>query len=313
MKFKDKILITGAEGFISHYLIKLLKKKYKVYGSFFNKKKLIKDEEVTYYKCDVRKLSNVKSLLFKIKPKIIFHLAAKSHPTLSFQNPLLTLETNVMGTANILETVKNLKQKPKIIIACSSAQYGSRPLSKLPMVEGQVYHPEHIYGLSKVFQENLGSQYFKMFKIKIVNAIIFNTSGPRKRYDVFYDLCKQYVKQNKKKIINISCGNLNKFRDFMHVEDVATALYILAIRGKPGSSYNIGSSNLIKVSKIIQAMRNLHKKKINLITDKAKYRSFDEKYISSSNTKIKKLGWKPKKNIYDIVRDMYNFLSKKNK
>ena len=65
-------------------------------------------------------------------------------------------------------------------MACSSGQYGSRPYSKLPMKENDLYDPEHIYGLSKVFQDLLCKQYFKMFKLKTIRAILFNTSGQGK-------------------------------------------------------------------------------------------------------------------------------------
>ena len=303
-----KVLITGAEGFIAHYLVKKLKKnkKFKVFGSFY-KKSLINDTKAKFYKCDVRNLNSVKNLIKKIKPDIIFHLAAKSHPTYSFTNPVETMQTNVIGTINILESCKLLSLTPKIIVACSSAQYGIRNFKLLPMKENDAYYPEHIYGLSKVFQEMLGLQYYKMFDLKVVNAIIFNTSGPRKKFDVFFDICKQFSTQMNKKKIEINCGNLNNYRDFMHVEDVADALITIANKGKVGQCYNIGSSKLIKVSKIIQILEKSYEKKIILRIDKKLIRKYDEKYISSSNKKIKKLGWRPKKNIKDIITDMIDY------
>lgn len=307
-----KVLITGAEGFIAHYLVKKLNKnsKFKVYGSYYQKS-IKSNKKVKFYKCDVRNFNGVKKLIKKIKPGIIFHLAAKSHPIYSFKNPVETMRTNVMGTINILESCKLLNLSPKIIVACSSAQYGIRNFQLLPMKENDDYKPEHIYGLSKVFQEMLGRQYYKMFNLKIVNAIIFNTSGPRKKFDVFFDICKQFSKQINKKIINIRCGNLNNYRDFMHVEDVADALIALANKGKVGQSYNIGSSKLIKVSNIIKILEKSFNKKIILKIDKKLIRKYDEKFISSSNQKIKKIGWKTKKNIKDIILDMVDYTTHK--
>ena len=199
---KKKFLITGAEGFIGSHLINFLKKKkYIIFGSYYKKKRLSKVKGVTYCKCDVRNIAQVEHLLKKTKPDIIFHLAAKSHPNFSLKKPLETIMTNTIGTANILEYLRILKFKSKLIIACSSAQYGVRKISQLPMREDQAYKPEHIYGLSKVFQDNLAAQYFKMFNIKTLRALIFNTSGPGKKNDVFYDLCKQFSSQkNKKKL-----------------------------------------------------------------------------------------------------------------
>jgi len=311
---KKKIfLITGSEGFIGSHLINFLKKKnYIIYGSYYKKKRLSKVRGVTYYKCDVRNSAHVEYLLKKTKPDIIFHLAAKSHPNFSLKKPLETIMTNTIGTANILEYLRILKFKSKLIIACSSAQYGVRKINELPMKEDQAYKPEHIYGLSKVFQDNLATQYFKMFNIKTLRALIFNTSGPGKKNDVFYDLCKQFSSQQNKKKIQIKVGNLNNYRDFMHVDDVVRALYTISLKGQIGDNYNISSERLIRVSKIIDIFLELAgNKKLFLIKKNFLYRKFDEKYIGGDNSKLKKIGWLPVKNIKDIVLDMLNFNSKK--
>jgi len=298
-------LITGSEGFIGYYLKRLLlKKNYRVIGCYYKKKSFKKLRNVEYVFCDVRKIKNIKSILKKYKPNLIFHLAAKSHPYYSFIDPIETINTNVIGTINLLETCRKLKFKSKVIMACSSGQYGSRPFSKLPMIESDLYDPEHIYGLSKVFQDSLCRQYYKMFKLKTIRAILFNTSGQGKKFDVFYDICSQFSKQFHKKKITIRCGNLKNFRDFMHVEDVARGLLFLSKKGKSGESYNIGSSNLTKISKIIEILKRKYKKNIEIKTDKKLLRVYDEKFISASIKKIKKLGWKPTKKIDDIINDM---------
>ena len=300
-------LITGSEGFIGNYLIRLLLlKNYKVIGGYYKKKKFNKIDKVKYVYCDVRNLSNIKKVLNNYKPSIIFHLAAKSHPFYSFTNPIETMNTNVIGTINLLETCKDLRNKTKIVIACSSGQYGSRPFTKLPMVENNQYDPEHIYGLSKVFQDSLCKQYFKMFKLNIIRAILFNTSGPGKKFDVFFDICNQFSKQFHKKKIVIKCGNLNNYRDFMHVEDVAKALLFLSNKGLAGESYNIGSAKLTKISKIIEILKRKYKKNIVTKIDKKLLRDYDERFITASIKKIKKLGWKPIKKIDDIIDDMIN-------
>ncbi len=307
-KMNRKIaLITGSEGFIGYYLKKLLlKNNYNVIGCYYKKKKFKKIKNVKYIFCDVRKIKRLKIILNKYKPNIIFHLAAKSHPFYSFVDPIGTINTNVLGTINLLETCRDLNINSKIIMACSSGQYGSRPYSKLPMKENDLYDPEHIYGLSKVFQDSLCKQYFKMFKLKTIRAILFNTSGQGKKFDVFHDICNQFRKQFSKKKIIIKCGNLNNFRDFMHVEDVAHGLFFLSKKGVPGQSYNIGSSNLIKISKIIDILREKYHKNISLKIEKRLLRKYDEKFISASINKIKKLGWKPTKKIDDIILDMIN-------
>ena len=122
----NKILITGSEGFIGQKLISFyLKKKFIVFGSYY-KKKITKIKKVKYIKCDFKKKIEVYDLLSKTKPNYIFHLAAKSHPTFSFKNPNLTIKTNIVGTFYLLDALKKLNINPKIIIAGSSAQFGSK-------------------------------------------------------------------------------------------------------------------------------------------------------------------------------------------
>jgi len=301
-----KIIITGAEGFLGSHLANFLKLKDSVYCFVkkFPKKKI---KNVNYFRCDVRNKSLIKKLIKEIKPNVIFHLAAKSHPLFSFKYPEKTILVNTLGTINILQSIVELNFTSKIIIACSSAQYGTRKFNELPLKESENYNPDHIYGLSKKIQYLLSNQFSKMFKLKVINAIIFNTSGPGKKNDVFYDFSKQFLRQQKKKTIKIKCGNIFNKRDFLHYKDTIRALDILSKKGKYGESYNISTGKLIKISELLQYISKKSKKKIEIISRRENLRIYDEKYISGNNNKIKKIGWKPKKDYKDILDEMCNF------
>ncbi len=303
---QKKILITGSEGFLGRHLIKFLSKKKNnlIFGTFLKRKNFLSSTNVKYIKCDVRNKKNIEKILNISKPNIIFHLAAKSHPNFSFLNPSETLHTNVIGTANLLEIVQKRNFKSKIVIACSSAQYGVRKLSEHPLDEKAGFSPEHIYGLSKNFQNFLSEQYFQMFKLNICNAIIFNTSGPGKNNDIFFDISHQYNRQSKKKKIILKCGNLKNKRDFLHYEDTVKALNLIAQKGKSGQSYNVSTGKLTEIKKLFLYLKNNSKKKIIIEQEKKRYRKFDEKYTSGKNLKLKKLGWKPNKNYKDILNEM---------
>ena len=306
---KKKILITGAEGFLGTHLTNFYRKKnYQVFCTFKKKPKFIQ-KKVKYFNCDVRNNNKLNNILFNVKPDIIFHLAAKSHPLFSFRFPAKTILINTMGTINILQNVLELKLKSKIIIACSSAQYGTRNFKELPLNEKNGFRPDHIYGMSKLFQNLIGDQYFKMFGLKICNAIIFNTSGPGKLNDVFYDFSKQFLTQNKtKKIIKINCGNILNKRDFLHYSDTVNALDIISKKGKSGQTYNISTGKLVSVKSLLDHILLKSKKKIEIIQKKKNLRIYDEKYISGNNSKLKKIGWTPKKNYRDILDEMCKFI-----
>ena len=302
---KKRILITGSEGFIGKHLVNKLKsEKIILFASYYKKKKIKPIKYTKHIRCDFRYENQIKNLIKKTSPDIIFHLAAKSHPTYSFKEPVKTMETNVMGTFKLFEACKNLKINPKIVVACSSAQFGAKNKKDLPIHEKSDSFPEHIYGFSKLIQSLLSEQYFKMFKLSICKAVIFNTSGPGKNFDVFQDICNQYLKQKNKKKVTIETGNLNNLRDFSHVDDVVNALIQISKKGISGQSYIISSNKLEKISKIISILKKLTKKKIFVKKNKLLLRKFDEKFILGNNSKIKKLKWKSKKNIEDIVKDI---------
>lgn len=302
---KDSILITGAEGFLGYHLIHFLsKKKINIFGTFYKKKNFLNKKNVKYLKCDIRKKKDIKEVLKISKPKYIFHLAAKSHPTFSFKKPVETLITNVIGTANLLDQIIKLKLNSKVVIACSSAQYGTRDQGFYPLKEKYGFSPDHIYGLSKNFQSNLADQYFKMFNLNVSNAIIFNTSGPGKKNDIFFDISNQYNLQKNKSKITIICGNINNKRDFLHYEDTVNALYFIAKRGKKGEMYNIATGKLIRIKELLIYLKQKIKKKIVLKQTNKKFRKFDEKLTSGCSKKLRELGWKPKKNYKDILNEM---------
>jgi len=312
---KKKVLVTGSEGFIGSHLVNYLcSKKLSIIATHYKKVEKNKSKKIKYELCDIRDRHSVSRILKKYRPDEVYHLAAKSMPSFSFKYPIETMCTNVIGTLNILEESRLLGLKSKILIACSSGQYGSRLLKELPLKEHYKSKPQHIYGLSKSFQNQLGLQYHKMYGMRIYRAIIFNTSGPRKSGDVFSDFCKQYVFNksiNGKKFIKT--GDLNKYRDFLHVDDLVRGLCIITSKGKSGEEYNLCSSKYSKISEIINLMSD--EKKYRIITNKKKdlIRKFDEKYIFGSNHKIKKIGWEPKLKLSSIFNDMCKYYGKKRK
>ncbi len=301
-----KILVTGSEGFIGQKLCQFYKKKnYQIFGSFY-KKKIKKISGVKYIKCNFKYKKDIDNLLKKIKPDYIFHLAAKSHPTYSFYNPISTIQTNFNGTSYLLNSIIRQKFNPKIIIAGSSAQFGVKKRNELPVKENSHCNPEHVYGFTKRLQVMLGELYYKMYGMNVCSAIIFNTSGYGKKFDVFQDFCSQYKKNKKKKNIILRVGNLENQRDFLHVDDVILALDKIRSKGKSGKSYVISSGKLIKIKKIIDNLSKITKKFFLIKSDKNLFRSFDEKIILGNNSNIKKLGWKPRKNISKIIKDIIN-------
>ncbi|MBE3086975.1 MAG: GDP-mannose 4,6-dehydratase, partial [Bacteroidetes bacterium] len=179
--------VTGFGGFMGVHLVEMLQTKgEEVLSTYFRPTTDISDvhSESKIVECDVRDRKKVFSLLEEFKPQKIYHLAAQSYPTVSWDEPWYTIETNVIGTINIFEGVKKVGLDCIILNACSSAEYGFVTEEEVPIMESHSLKPLHPYGVSKVAQEMLAYQYYRNFGIKSIAVRIFNTTGPRKVNDV---------------------------------------------------------------------------------------------------------------------------------
>ena len=209
----------------SHLADKLIELNHEVIGIDFVPTTDINElnKKARYIECDIRDKNKLTNILNLYKPELIFHLAAQSYPTVSWDRPEFTVEVNIIGTINLFEAVKELKLDPIIINACSSAEYGYVNESDVPVKETKELKPLHPYGVSKVAQELLAYQYYKNFGIKSVSIRIFNTTGPKKVNDVCSDFTKQIVMIEKglqDPIMKV--GNITTRRANSYIKDLKT-------------------------------------------------------------------------------------------
>ena len=308
-----KALITGGSGFIGTYLGQLLiKEGYSVTGTSLYDGSCfsvpgVSSCAVSLVKCNVQDVGELREVLERVRPELVFHLAAQSFPTISYTKPVETLTTNVIGTANLLEAIKELKLNPVVVLACSSAEYGMAAMES-PVTEEVPLLPLHPYGVSKVAQDLLGYVYFKSYGMKCVRVRIFNTTGPGKVGDVCSDFTKQVaaVEQEPGEVV-INVGNLKTSRDITDVRDVVKGLFLLAQRGEPGDVYNLCSSRAYKVSEILGMILSLADKDITHKVIGERLRPVDEPVILGNNQKIRRLGWSPEISLHQTLRDMLDY------
>jgi GDP-4-dehydro-6-deoxy-D-mannose reductase len=314
-----KVLVTGAEGFIGSHLVEfLIKKKIEVYGTIWDRehnRENIKhlEDKITLFALDIHDLYRVKEILRKIQPDKIFHLAAQSYPTVSWEEPHRTIVDNMIGTVNIFEALKQLDLNPLVVVASSSAVYGHIENRNMPLKESDELRPLHPYGVSKVGQDLLAYQYYKNFSLKAIRARIFNTTGPRKTHDVASDFSKQVaeIELGKKEPL-IKVGNLETYRDITDVRDLVKALWLLSEKGKIGEVYNICSNRTYKIEELLSTLVSLSSKKIKIDQDKDKMRPSDEPVIQGDNSKlIQDTDWKPSYSIEQTLKDMLDYWKEK--
>lgn len=308
-----RILITGITGFMGKYLAKmLLEKNHQVYGNIFDQSENPPPphESLHLKFCDVRIKEQVDELVRESRPELVYHLAAQSLPMKSWKDPKQTMDTNFSGTVNLFDSILEQKLDPKILVACSSAEYGFTAIKKnRSLTEEDPLEPVHPYGLSKVCQDIISKQYFLNYGIKVIRARIFNTIGPGKKDDFVGDASLQIaniLKNNQEPIIQV--GNLETERDVTDVRDQIKALTSLLENGVSGEVYNVCSGRVVKIKDLLDKMIKISGKEIKIIQDPKKIRKIDEPLILGDPAKIRKdCSWTEEITLEKTLTDSINF------
>jgi GDP-4-dehydro-6-deoxy-D-mannose reductase len=306
------ILVTGAAGFIgSHLCDFLVEKGLDVCGTYWKGDDLddVKHlrDRVNFVECDIKDRKAVEDLIKKIKPDHIFHMAAQSYVVPSWQNPEDTLKTNIMGTFYVLEAIRKAGIDAKIIIACSSSEYGLTYNNEIPINEKKEFRPSSPYAVSKIGTDMLAYLYQNAYKMKIIRIRFFNIIGSRKRFDACADFAKGIAEIEKNKKERLDVGNLKGVRDFTDVKDAVEAMWLLKDKGDFNEVYNVCSGKRYVVKEILDKFISLSKKEIKVQQNPTKIRIIDDPIFIGDNSKIMKLGWKNKVPKEKTLNDMLEY------
>lgn len=315
------IMVTGAGGMVgSHMVEHFYKQGENVIGTYYKPTTNIKElpPEINLIECDVRYAPSVEKIIMEYQPQQIFHLAAQSYPTVSWDRPYETIETNVNGTVAVYESIKMVRKlinpnyDPIVVVACSSAEYGET-LNQLKGKEVYVketaqLQPLHPYGVSKVGQDLISFQYFMNDHISCIRARIFNSTGTRKVNDVTSDFTRRAVLAERSGIYELRVGNLETRRAIMDQRDLVEGLILLANKGNSGDVYNISSEYIYKMSDIVKMLEEQIGHKFKISVDPKLLRPTDEKIIVGDVTKLKHdTGWCQKISMQQTISDMLNY------
>jgi len=301
-----KIMITGAAGFIGGFLMThCVKSACSVLGIGISEPQQ-QWTGASFEYCDVRDAKALLKLLQSFQPDRIFHLAAQSYPTVSLTHPRETIDTNVGGTVNLYECIRESGLKPVVVVACSSAEYGPVAREDLPVKETHALNPLHPYGVSKVAQDLLAAQYFITYRIPSIRIRIFNTTGPGKIDDVCSDLTKRAVGiELGMHHPTMMVGNVTNRRAIIDVRDQVRALWLSAEHCKYGDVYNIGATEIYSVQEIIEAIRKLSTSSFEVKQDPILMRPADELVIAGDIEKFRNCcAWSPQIPLSTTLSDM---------
>ena len=303
-----KAMIIGAAGFVGPYLAKAIREimfcDILITRLEHEKVDIPGAVEIILDILDPRQIDEV---LCKERPEYIFHLAAQSSVALSWKNPKLTVDVNVKGALNLLNSIRKLDYSPKVMIIGSGEEYGRVSERDIPIGEDTVLDPGNVYAVTKACQNMMATIYAHAYGLQLVMTRSFNHIGPGQSPQfVVADFCSQVVKIEKglqEPVIRV--GNLSAKRDFTDVRDVVRAYCMLALYGRRGETYNVGSGHAIAVDEILKVILLQTGTEIKVEVDPDKLRPVDVPIIEADISKIyRDTGWKRMITLEQTISDI---------
>ena len=306
-----KAMIIGAAGFVGPYLAEHLQQEYgmKVAATKLPHEEL-HIEGADTYNLDILNKEEIVSLLFRVRPDYIFHLAAQSSVGLSWKNPGLTVDINIKGSINVMDAIRELYYKPKVLLIGSGEEYGHIKEGETPINEDNMIRPGNIYAATKVCQNMIGSIYAKAYDMDLMMVRAFNHIGPTQApMFVVADFCKQVAEIEKGLRPPVMyVGNLSARRDFTDVRDVVKAYALLVQKGEAGETYNVGSGHAVSIQEILDMIISLSDKEIKVEIDPNKLRPVDVPIIEADTDKLKRTtGWEQTITLKQTIEETLNY------
>lgn len=291
-----KILITGHSGFIGSNLVNSISDKSKLIG--LSTKYLPASIGIKQIKKNILKTS------FNQIPNIshIIHLAALTDIKFCQKNPSKCFEVNIRGTAKILELAR--KRDCKVIFLSTSHVFGKPQF--LPINEDHPRIANSIYSASKISGEVLCESYSKSYGIDISIIRLFSIYGPNSpSHLVTNKIISQLLKKN-----TIKLGNVKTKRDFLYVDDAINAIKIVLKKTHDFNSFNVGTGKSTSILDICKILQKFSQKRVKIESQKSLLRKDDIKDMRADIHKIKKIGWKPKTNLEQGLKQTFYSYSK---
>lgn len=321
---KDKrILITGGAGFIGSHLVKLFVKKYPNYriinldaltyaGNLENLSEIASMENYSFIKGSITDSKLLEEVFNQYQITDVIHTAAESHVDRSINDPLAFINTNLVGTAQLLITAKNNwssdKQKHTFYHMSTDEVYGSLAMDDSMFEETTAYDPRSPYSASKAGSDHLVRAFYHTYGLQTKISNCSNNYGPNQFPEKLIPLFINNIKKHKS--LPVYGQGLN-VRDWLHVEDHASAVDEIFHRGKVGETYNIGGLNEWKNIDLIHLLINIVDEELGrpsgqsegLITFVKDRAGHDLRYAIDCSKLQRELGWNPRYTFEEGLRN----------
>ena len=315
---KKKAFITGIAGQDGSYLAEyILEQDYEVHG-IVRRNSVPENQEcridhlqqsgqVHSYYGDLLDFSSIQHLLQKIKPDEIYNIGAQSHVRISFDIPIFTVNTNAMGTLNVLEAMRLVCPEAKFYQASSSEMFGNTVDEDGFQRETTSMNPVSPYGCSKVFGYNIVRNYRKSYNLLAVNGILFNHESPRRGSNfVTNKVVKAAAKIKLGLQDKLELGNMDAYRDWGHSKDYVRAMHMIMNHDVP-DDFVVSTGQTHSVRELVDYSFSKLDLDYNdyLVQNKRLLRPNELEYLKGDCTKIKEtLGWKPEYTFESMIDEM---------
>ena len=313
-----KALITGITGQDGYYLTKfLIEKGYEIHGTVRRSSsintsridglisKYQNEGKLNLYYSDLIDSSSLYSLINKIEPEEIYNLAAQSHVSVSFKNPIYSTQTATVGTLSLLEAIRNIDKNIKFYQASSSEMYGGA--KKELLNETSLFEPKSPYAAAKVFSHNLSKIYRESYDMFCVNGILFNHESPlRGETFVTRKITRAVGRIHKGLQSKLTLGNLEASRDWGFAGDYVEGMWMMLQHDRP-DDWVLATGNSITVREFLElAFQYYDLNYKDYVETSEKYlRPNEVEFLLGDASKAKnELGWEPKTDINSLVKLM---------
>lgn len=264
-------------------------------------------QDDTIVRCDILERDALMRIFRDFKPDIVIHMAAQAFNGDSWNLEYVTHNTNYLGTLNVLYCCRETVPEAKVLLACSSAEYGNIKEEDCPLKEDRLLMPHTPYGVSKAGVENLGRQYALNYGMKVFLPRMFihvGTGHPPATAIQNFARQLALIKAGRLKP-EIHVGNLTTYRDYIDVRDGVKAMRLLMEKGNPGEPYNICNGKAYQIQEILDMLVEISGTNAKVISDKKLFRVADEPLLLGDDTKIRALGYKREYSMKKTLEDVF--------
>lgn len=319
-----KILITGITGFVGSHLADFFLKEFSEFEIHGTKRYHLSRtdniqhiyEKLTWHDCNLLEHISVDTLIETLKPDIIFHMAAESFVSPSWQHPQHYMNANYGMTVNLLEAIKKHSPDTIIHIPGSGEEYGDIHEDKLPITNQTLLNPVNPYAVTKIAQDLIGCVYHRSFGTKVIRTRAFNHEGPRRHFVFGIPSYAWQIARIERGLQDpvIETGDVDDQRNFTDVRDMVNAYWLATQHCEPGRLYLVGQDDPEMVMTFRQALDKLidisfvEKEKLSVLQVDKFTRPTKVPFLISDVSEFKEVtGWNRKYDLDDILGDTLNY------